>query len=143
MIPKKPNHQSACFAFYKNGKFGFIDRHGKVVIEPKFDDVQDFSKGLALLSFNGKKVFIDRTGKVVIEPKDFEPINGFTDGLARGNITTRSPYTKGYIDKSGKVVIENPSIWGACPFSEGLACVVAGKWGYIDKGGKYIWQPTK
>jgi hypothetical protein len=30
------------------------------------------------------------------------------------------------------------------PFSEGLAGVkVGGKWGYIDKTGKYVWAPTK
>ena len=32
----------------------------------------------------------------------------------------------------------------AADFSEGLARVVlgGGKWGYIDKTGKYVWPPT-
>jgi hypothetical protein len=38
---------------FKNRKFGFIDRSGKVVIEPQFDWVEDFSEGLALVSSNG------------------------------------------------------------------------------------------
>lgn len=138
---KETKSSTRLFRIFKNRKFGFIDSKGKIVIEPKYDDVQDFSEDLALVSLNGKKIFIDRTGKIVIEPKDFEPINGFTNGLARGNITTKSPYTKGYIDKSGKVVIDNPSIWGACEFSEGLACVVAGKWGFIDTSGQYVIKP--
>ena len=28
-------------------KYGFIDKSGKVVIEPQFDGVSDFSEGLA------------------------------------------------------------------------------------------------
>ena len=28
-------------------KFGFIDKSGKVVIEPQFDDAFDFSEGFA------------------------------------------------------------------------------------------------
>lgn len=129
------------FRIIKNGKFGFIDKKGNIVIEPKFDDVQDFSEDLALVTLNRKKGFIDKTGKLVIEPKDFEPINGFTDGLARGNVTNRGRYTKGYIDKSGKLVIDNQQIWGACEFSEGLACVQSGKWGFIDNTGKFVIQP--
>ena len=129
------------FRILKNGKFGFIDVKGNVVIEPKFDDVQDFSEGLALVSLNRQKVFIDRTGKVIITPKDFEPINGFTDGLARGNVINRERYTKGYIDKSGKLVIDNPQVWGACELSEGLACVTSGKWGFIDTSGKFVIKP--
>ena len=129
------------FRIIKNGKFGFIDGKGNVVIEPKFDDVQDFSEDLALVSLNGKKGFIDKTGKLVVVPKDFEPINGFTDGLARGNVTSRERYTKGYIDKSGKLVIDNPQIWGACEFSEGLACVTSGKWGFVDTSGQFVIKP--
>lgn len=125
----------------KNGKFGFIDFKGNVVIEPNFDNVQDFSEGLALVSLNGNRVFINETGETVITPKNFEPINGFTEGLARGNVTNRERYTKGYIDKSGKLVIDNPQISGACEFSEGLACATSDEWGFIDTSGKFVIKP--
>lgn len=133
--------QTPLYQIIRNGKFGFIDNKGKVVIAPTFDDVEDFSEGLALVTLDRKKFFIDRSGRVAIETKDFEPINGFTEGRARGNVTTRSPYTKGYIDKSGEVVIDDGKIWGACVFSEGLACVVTGKWGFIDTSGKFVIKP--
>ena len=29
----------------KDGKWGYIDKKGKVVIEPQFDDASDFSEG--------------------------------------------------------------------------------------------------
>ena len=31
----------------KDGKWGFIDKSGKVGIEPQFDDAEPFSEGLA------------------------------------------------------------------------------------------------
>lgn len=134
------NASTRLFRILKEGKFGFIDRTGKVVIKPQFDDAEDFSEGLALVVISRTKEFIDVAGKVVIVPRDFEPINGFTNGLARGNITNTSPYTKGYIDKTGKLVIDTKAM-GACEFSEGLACVQAGKWGFIDPSGRYVIKP--
>jgi len=128
------------FRIIKNGKFGYIDNKGNIIVEPEFDDAQDFSEDLALVSFHGKKVFINRAGKIVIAPKDFEAINGFTNGLARGNILDTSPYTKGYIDKSGKLVIDTKAT-GACEYSEGLACVPASKWGFIDPSGRFVIKP--
>ncbi len=38
-------------AFKKNGLWGFMDSTGKVVIEPQFDRVEDFSDGLAAVHF--------------------------------------------------------------------------------------------
>ncbi|MFH5163641.1 WG repeat-containing protein [Campylobacter coli] len=52
-----------------NRKYGFIDKSGKIVIEPKFDGVGNFSEGLAKVKLNGKYGFIDKSGKIVIEPK--------------------------------------------------------------------------
>ncbi|MEC9220541.1 MAG: WG repeat-containing protein [SAR324 cluster bacterium] len=31
----------------KDGKWGYIDKSGKVVVEPQYDWVSDFSEGLA------------------------------------------------------------------------------------------------
>ncbi|EIQ8871589.1 WG repeat-containing protein, partial [Campylobacter coli] len=45
------------------------DKNGKIVIEPKFDGVGNFSEGLARVELNGKYGFIDKSGKIVIEPK--------------------------------------------------------------------------
>ena len=49
-------------------KYGFIDKNGKVVIEPQFDNVSAFSEGLAKVEKDGKWGFIHKSGKVVIEP---------------------------------------------------------------------------
>ena len=139
LTASQTNLSTKRFRIFQNRKFGYMDHKGRVVIQPQFDDAQDFSEGLALVVSKGQKQFIDETGRVVIIPKDFEPINGFTDGLARGDITNRS-YTKGYIDKSGKLVIDTQAM-GACEFSEGLACVSTSKWGFIDPSGRYVIKP--
>ncbi len=56
-------------ACYK-GKAGFINELGEWVIEPKFEDCDEFTdNGLAPASKNGKYGFIDKGGKFVIEPE--------------------------------------------------------------------------
>jgi hypothetical protein len=50
-----------------SGKNGYIDKAGKVVIEPRFDVVGEFSEGLAVVSIGGKWGYIDKTGKYVWE----------------------------------------------------------------------------
>jgi hypothetical protein len=86
-----------------DGKFGFIDTSGRVVIEPKFEDLPDmyFSDGLAKVKLEGKYGYIDRTGAIVIEPKaEYEFASAFKNGLAQ--LTLNGNYM--YFDKTGKVV---------------------------------------
>ena len=63
------------------GKFGYRDRNGRVVIEPKYDAARDFSEGLAVVNLGagwvkefprpvvprgGKWGFIDKAGRLVV-----------------------------------------------------------------------------
>ena len=52
-----------------NGKWGFINQYGKVVIEPKFTEVSDFKNDAADVKaknfFRLKSRTIDKTGKFV------------------------------------------------------------------------------
>ncbi len=50
----------------KEGKFGFVDETGKMIINPQFDTANSFSEGLAVVKQNDKFGFIDKTGKIVI-----------------------------------------------------------------------------
>ena len=53
--------------FWQNGKWGFIDKMGNVVIPFKCEEIWNFEDGLAYVRLNGKWVYIDKTGKVVGE----------------------------------------------------------------------------
>ncbi len=128
-------------------KYGFIDKSGKVVIEPQFDIESEwdkvyhsrsgaFSEGLALVKKDGKWGFIDKNGKMVIEPQ-FDEAGDFFEGFA----CVEKDGKWGFIDKSGKMVIE-PQFDYPGYFSEGLAQVIKdGKYGYIDKSGKVVIEP--
>lgn len=94
--------KSRLFLIFQNQKFGFMDRTGRIVIKPEFDDAQGFSEGLALVTRNGRKEFIDETGKVALVPKDFEPINGFTDGRARETLPARRDIERVTSTKQGR-----------------------------------------
>ncbi len=118
------------------GKWGLIDKSGKEVIKPTYDEVGCFSDGLVWVKLNEKYGFIDKSGKEIVKPK-YEGAGRFSEGLA--GVKTDGKY--GYIDESGKVVIK-PKYDGALPFSDGLAVVILdGKSGFIDKSGKEIVKP--
>ena len=144
----QPQYESQLFRIEKDGKSGFIDRTGKVVIPPQFDSVSGFSEGLALAMRNGKKFFIDRNGKTAFEAK-FDIVNNFSEGLAAVNIgQTRiahiglidKPGRWGFIDKSGQLIIPM-KFTHAESFSEGLAAIRDGeRGGFIDHTGKMIFE---
>jgi len=60
----------------------------------------------------------------------------YSEGLAAVQISGKW----GYIERSGQFVI-NPQFDDAFPFSYGLALVRSGP-KYIDKTGKYVWNPS-
>ena len=79
-------------------KYGFIDRSGKVVVEPRFDLTFHFSEGLAAVQIGGKWGYIDKTGKMVIKPKALAHVEDFHHGLA---FVATKDGRYGYIDRSG------------------------------------------
>jgi hypothetical protein len=79
-------------------KYGFIDRSGKVVIQPKFDLTFHFSEGLAAVQIGHKWGYIDRTGKMVIKPKALAQAEDFHHRLA---LVETKDGRYGYIDKLG------------------------------------------
>jgi len=61
----------------KDGKWGYIDTTGKVVIQPQFVKARFFREGLAAVMVGIKWGYIDTTGKIVIQPQfDTESVYG-------------------------------------------------------------------
>jgi len=143
---KTLTNNSVLFPIQIQNKFGFIDKTGKMVLEPQFEDAREFHDGLAGVKLAGKWGYINNAGKVDI-PFEYNDSYIFQEGFAI--IKVNGEY--GFIDKQGKVVIE-PQFYDARDFSESLAAVcveykhsISGNilklYGFIDKSGKYIIEP--
>lgn len=58
------------FAINKDGKWGFEDKDGKIVVDCKYDIVTEFNEfGFAGINLDGKWGVIDNNGKIILEPK--------------------------------------------------------------------------
>ena len=57
------------YAVAQNGKWGFADANGSMVIKPQYDFVTEFNKGFAGIKQNGKWGVINESGNLVLEPK--------------------------------------------------------------------------
>lgn len=122
------------------GKYGFMDRRGRIAIQPLFDRVRLFSEGMAVVAIGGKYGYIDTRGSVIVPPK-FEDAASFSEWLAAVEVGKKW----GYVDKSGRLVIEprlGSELGGGGSFSEGLAPVLFnGKMGYINHSGHFVIEP--
>lgn len=124
--------------FASNGKAGYMNQQGAIVIAPQFDEAWKFSEGLAAVRKGYQWGFIDRTGAFVIPLQFTTRPDDFSDGLA---VTHTETGLNGFIDRTGAVVIQ-PQPYFVSSFSEGLAAIaVNGKYGFIDKTGTTVIQP--
>lgn len=51
----------------ENGKWGYVDMEGKVVIEPKYEDAKSFSHGVAAVCIDGKWGYINYDAQLVVK----------------------------------------------------------------------------
>jgi len=152
-LPKFSYHKNRrsdtpLFRFEENGRAGFINAEGKVIIPPKFDvgwfAEEDFVEGLSPARSGRNWGFIDTKGNWVIEAK-YRRVEPFAEGLALVTGHPEGDYREEYIDKNGTTIIDFPKGVGiANPFSEGMAAVTGtlregfGRSGYIDRTGRTI-----
>ncbi len=143
----------------KEGKYGFIDTAGNIILEPQFDEIMDFdANGLARVKDGGKYGLIDKTGKILFKPI-FDEVGDFaSNGLAPAKVmeekiidnkddvfidddieSTHSVDLWGVIDKSGRWIVE-PKYQKVYNFTNGIAMMRNdnGKYGFIDSNGNAI-----
>lgn len=117
-------------------KWGFVDKTGKVVINPQFISVSNFSDGLCgVRNDDGKWGFINKEGTITINYQ-FDEANDFKNGKC---IVTSSN-KDGVIDKEGKYII-NPQFSDIQIDGDIFLVNQDGKWGWCDKDGKLIINP--
>lgn len=95
-----------------NGKIGFKDSTGAIVVQAKYDEVSDFTKGFAALYLGENMGLVNSTGKIVIPIKDI----GFSiTRMALGLIPFGSgsgTHNQGVMDTSGRIIV--PAKYDIC-----------------------------
>ena len=86
----------------KDGKCGFVNKDGEMVIKPQYDYCSKFHEGYAAVEINNKWGIIDKSGNMVVNPQ-YEAASPFENGLA---FVKLGDTKYAYIDKAGKIVFE-------------------------------------
>ena len=126
-------------AVQRDGKYGFLDVHGREVIPCIYDDISLFAYGRAKVGIADRFGIIDTIGRLVlpIEYEDHTPKSTkyvYCDGLALVERDGRF----GYVDYEGRVVIPI-CFQDAYQFSDSLAAVrFNDRWGYLDTRGNAV-----
>ncbi|KXJ98055.1 MAG: KWG Leptospira [Acidobacteria bacterium OLB17] len=132
----------------QNGKCGYIDRDGNIVIALKFDFCWKFSEGFASVTVGGKHGFIDTKGNYLIKPKfdGFWRFSQFREGLAPvflgDHWRDKAKGKWGFIDTKGQVTyLSGVTLLGG--FHDGLAFFKKGeRAGYFDTNLKVTIEPN-
>ena len=125
----------------RDNKYGYLDEKGHEVIPCQYDQAGLFKDDRAYVSLNGKWGIINSKGDVILPIEyDNSGYRGeayiYHDGLAL--IEKDNRY--GYCDMEGRPVIW-PCFENAYQFTDGLAPVFLGSWGYIDTKGDFFIAP--
>lgn len=124
-----------------NGKWGYMDKKGNIVIDFLYESASEFSEGLAAVQKDGKYGYINNKGNIVIDFK-YRTANSFDSGYA----VIRDGTYYGVIDKEGnEIIAPNKYMANIIVVSDGLFFVdgayTGGKYGgydIIDKNGNVI-----
>ena len=118
-------------AIKKDGKWGYIDKKGNIVIDCVYEKAQDFSEGLAVVKKDGKCGYINNKGEVVIDFK-YDSADNFSFGYGIGYIGRSKNIV---VDKNGNEIINKSYSMLFGPISENLFIVApsTGMYAIVDK----------
>ncbi len=143
LIPHKydgivfPFDTSSMILVKANNKYGAYNQSFKLLIKPKFDELQaSFDQNRGIARIRETYFIIDSLGKK-IKKLPFQHVGELNDGLAPFLLDEKF----GYIDSKGEIIITN-KFNSAQEFSEGLAAVRSDSlWGYINTKGEWTIKP--
>lgn len=127
--------------YCNGGKWGFINREGKMVIDANFDFVNDFKNQVAIVKKDGKYGLIDLTGKFII-PAIYDNIEYLPDTFEKLLKLTVYKPKQGIISSKGHIIL--PAAYDdVSNFNEGKAVVSRGNgYGFADETNNLIIPDT-
>lgn len=138
VIAKEKKDSGFLYPYFINGKHGFINKKGKVVVTPRYDDILEFVEGVVgVRRQNWGWGFINAQGKNVVDLR-YSDLHSFSEGLA----AVEQKKLWGFVNQSNQRVIEL-QFDRVEDFHDGVAAVsLKGKWGFIDDKGKWLIEPS-
>ena len=126
------------FKYYvrKDGYWGIMNNDSKMLVEPIFNSISNYSEELAVVCKDKKYGYINTKGDVAIQCF-FLSASDFSEGLAAVTIEGKKGYA--FIDKQGIVVIKPISCDSVGYFKNGKCSITKGnKTYFINTNGKKI-----
>ncbi len=122
------------FQIIENGKIGFINAEGEMIIKPLFLSAGEFSEGLAPARIAGTYGYIDTKGSFVIKPQ-FDYATEFREGLAKVYLNEKPFFISKHGIKAFDSVYKEYEL-----FKNGrsLVSTYTDKYGFIDTKGNLI-----
>ena len=143
------------FPIEVKSKWGFANKYGKIIVNPKYSFVSNFCEGIAFVQYETKitnsrfpiknYALINKNGTQIASinnelGNDIQVVQNFSEGLMGFKSRSRSLY--GYINSKGQLAI-NPFFDNISEFRNGKALVM--KYGtnyYINKSGNRMADST-
>lgn len=118
------NTDEVLLPFEADGKWGYINTRGKIVIEPAYAYAGYFSEGLAIFSDGERYGYIDKNNQVVIQPR-YDGADAFANGYAAICIGDWESGTIlwGFIDATGHEIVKPQFLYAESFTSEGRALI--------------------
>ena len=133
------SHRAARFVV--DDKMGFIDKDGKIFVEPQFDDAEAFSDGYATVKVHDKWGLIDFNGDCYFEPR-FDTIIDKPKHESGGYPLIRVKVGEkiGFLNIDDHLVIE-PQYEETEGCYDNIKVKTDGKWGIVNRHGLYVLDP--
>ena len=129
------------YQYCAGGKWGFIDRNGKWLLEPRYEAALDYEQGISRVKVEGKWGAVNSSYEYAVKPEfDFIEYLYYQDGKTLLTVGLNQDGI-GFIDEKGELVIL-PQFSEAGEFHEGLVRIREnGLWGYADLNGQVVITP--
>lgn len=138
----EPNKYDRTFAQYegfsvieKQGKYGFIDKSGNIVCEPKWDYFEWVADGKAVVGKCSKFGVIDLNGDLILDVK-WDNI-WHTDGM---QFIIKEGCKYGFASRYGEIIYK-PQWEDVSNLGDPIGFKEKGKWGLLDSYGNLMFSP--